>query len=178
MCVSARWVGQPTAWFNILVGQRLPRRLSFRLCTPAICMRVHAVQLHWFFSMQLHGRGLPATGRRRRASAPPTSRRISRRPALQVLEEGRSHASTLIGTPYYLSPELAQVGGPRSFPAPGWGSARTSHACDAVRARASAPGARNRQSAAHQVPTAEPPCRRSAGPPTHVPAGAALRPPQ
>ncbi|EFN57058.1 hypothetical protein CHLNCDRAFT_11072, partial [Chlorella variabilis] len=26
----------------------------------------------------------------------------------KVLEEGRSHASTLIGTPYYLSPELAQ----------------------------------------------------------------------
>jgi serine/threonine protein kinase len=29
----------------------------------------------------------------------------------KVLEEGRSHASTVIGTPFYLSPELAQVGG-------------------------------------------------------------------
>lgn len=28
---------------------------------------------------------------------------------LQVLEEGKNHASTLIGTPFYLSPEICQV---------------------------------------------------------------------
>lgn len=27
----------------------------------------------------------------------------------QVLEEGKNHASTMLGTPYYLSPEICQV---------------------------------------------------------------------
>jgi serine/threonine protein kinase len=41
---------------------------------------------------------------------PPPQFRLGDVGVSKVLEEGRSHASTLIGTPYYLSPELAQVG--------------------------------------------------------------------
>lgn len=47
----------------------------------------------------------------------------------KVLEEGRSHASTVIGTPFYLSPELAQVwvgGRGRRSCRVGWGACSTS----------------------------------------------------
>lgn len=35
---------------------------------------------------------------------------VPRPPAPQVLDEGRNHASTFLGTPLYLSPEMCNVG--------------------------------------------------------------------